>query len=72
MRLEGHDVVIQPDQSVPASDLIEMLLASASGPDNTLTAKDVSAALSVRRRECRKTNSQYSQAFIHKMFGASK
>jgi hypothetical protein len=68
----GHDTVFQPDQGVPAQDLIDELLASASGPNNTLTIKDVSAALTRRRTDSRRRNGQYTQNLGHKMFGSSK
>jgi len=66
-----HDTYFSPDQGKPAVDLIENLLNTASGPNNTLTAADVSRHLAARRAHCKATNPQYSQSFIHKMFGSS-
>lgn len=68
----GEDTYHNADQSKPSARLIEELLESASGPDGTLTKGDVSRMLSKRRAESKRTNGQYSQAMIHKIFGASK
>ncbi|KAI0725072.1 Cloroperoxidase [Fomitopsis betulina] len=66
-----EDTYHNADQSKPSARLIEELLESASGPDGTLTKGDVSRMLSKRRAESKRTNGQYSQAMIHKIFGAS-
>ena len=68
----GHDVAIQPDQSKPAIDLIDELLASATGKNNTLTPQDLSAFSTKRRREARASNSEFSLSTNHKLFGSSK
>ena len=68
----GHDVAIQPDQSKPAIDLIDELLASATGKNNTLTPQDLSAFSTKRRQESRASNGGFTQSTIHKLFGSSK
>ncbi|KAH8112824.1 chloroperoxidase-like protein [Phellopilus nigrolimitatus] len=69
--LTRHDVFHQPDQSRPAIDLIEDLLASATGPNNTLTAHDLSVVSGRRRREARESNSSFTLSAFHKLFGSS-
>ena len=61
-----------PDQSKPAPDLIEELLASGTGANGSLTKKDLARFSAKRRVESRRTNGQYSLSFSHKMFGSSK
>ena len=65
----------QPDQSKPALDLIDDLLASATGKDENgrpmLTVADVSRFAMVRRIHSRKTNGQYTLGVFHKIFGSS-
>ncbi|KAH7106824.1 heme-thiolate peroxidase [Auriculariales sp. MPI-PUGE-AT-0066] len=62
--LTRHDVAHQPDQSKPAIDLIDRLLASATGKDEDgkpmLTVADVSRFAEERREHSRKTNGQYT------------
>jgi len=68
-------VTRQPDQSKPALDLIDDLLAAATGKDENgrpmLTAADLSRVSMVRRIHSRKTNGQYTLGFMHKIFGSS-
>jgi len=66
-----HDSHLSPDQSKPAADLIEELLASGTGENGALTKKDIARFSAKRRVESRKTNGQYSMSFSHKMFGSS-
>lgn len=61
-----------PDQSKPAPDLIEELLASGTGENGSLTKVDIARFSGKRRAEARRTNGQYSMSFDHKMFGSSK
>lgn len=62
----------QPDQSKPALDIIDDLLASATGPNNTLTTQDLSAVSSRRRRDARANNSSFTINTFQKLFGSSK
>jgi hypothetical protein len=66
-----HDAHLMPDQSKPAPDLIEELLASGTGPNGCLTKKDLARFSAKRRVESRRTNGQYSMSFSHKLFGSS-
>lgn len=68
----GHDLAHQPDQSKPAIDLIDELLASATGKNNTLTPHDLSLISTKRRREARANNSEFTLSTFHKLFGSSK
>ena len=71
----GHDVALQPDQSKPAIDLIDELLASATGKNNTnntLTQRDISAFSTKRRQEARASNGQFSLSTNHKFIGSLK
>ena len=68
----GEDTFHHADQSKPAPHLVKALLESATGPNGTLTKSDVSRMLSKRRAESKRSNGQYSQAMVHKIFGASK
>lgn len=68
----GHDLAHQPDQSKPALDLIDELLASATGKNNTLTPHDLSVMSTKRRREARANNSEFTLSTFHKLFGSSK
>jgi len=68
----GHDSHLVPDQSKPARDLIEELLASGTGGNGCLTKKDIARFSAKRRVEARRTNGQYSMSFSHKLFGSSK
>jgi hypothetical protein len=69
--LTRHDSHLMPDQSKPAPDLIEELLASGTGENGCLTKKDISRFSAKRRVEARRTNGQYSMTFSQKMFGSS-
>jgi len=66
-----YDTYFSQEQGKPAVDLIENLLTTASGPNNTLTAADISRQLAARRAHSKVTNPQYSQSFRHKMFASS-
>jgi hypothetical protein len=66
-----HDSHLVPDQSTPAPDLIEELLASGTGENGCLTQKDLARFSGKRRVQARRTNGQYSMSFSHKMFGSS-
>ena len=70
--LTRHDAFLVPDQSKPAQDLIDDLLASATGPNNTLTPHDLSVVSGRRRYEARETNSSFSLSRFHRIFGSSK
>ncbi|TDL27806.1 chloroperoxidase-like protein [Rickenella mellea] len=69
--LTRHDAVIQPDQGVPAQDLIDDLLASGTGPNGIITAADLAAVCTRRRCESKAKNSQFSLSLGQKMFGSS-
>ncbi|KAI5119462.1 hypothetical protein M0805_007196 [Coniferiporia weirii] len=69
--LTRHDTFHQPDQSRPDLKLVEALLASASGPNNTFTANDLSVVSGRRRREARAGNSSFTLSTFHKLFGSS-
>jgi len=66
-----HDTHLVPDQSRPAPDLVEELLASGTGENGCLTQKDLARFSGKRRVQARRTNGQYSMSFSHKMFGSS-
>jgi len=66
-----HDIYLQPDQSKPALDLIDDLLASATGKNNTLTPHDLSLVSAKRRREAKVKNPQFTLQTFHKLFGSS-
>jgi len=66
-----HDSHLMPDQSKPAPDLIEELLASGTGANGSLTKNDLARFSAKRRVESRRTNGQYSMSFSHKLFGSS-
>jgi len=69
--LTRHDLAHQPDQSKPALELIDELLASATGKNNTLTPHDLSLISTKRRREARANNSEFTLSTFHKLFGSS-
>jgi len=66
-----HDSHLMSDQSKPAPDLIEELLASGTGENGCLTKQDLARFSGKRRVESRRANGQYSMSFSHKMFGSS-
>lgn len=78
--LVRHDVFHQPDQGKPALDLVERLLACASGQmkgvegdeGKLLTSKDLARFSTIRRAEAKKTNPQFTLSTFHKVFGSSK
>ncbi|KAG8809974.1 hypothetical protein FRC17_003149 [Serendipita sp. 399] len=76
--LVRHDAIIQPDQGIPATDLINQLLKSATGAAivgkqrvRILTPADIAAFTRQRRIECKANNPQYTQKFMHKFFSAN-
>ena len=73
--LTRRDSALEPDQSKPDAQLVEELLASATGgtPEaRLLTKKDLSAMLSKRRVEARKENEAYSESTFHNGLGSAK
>jgi len=66
-----EDTFHNPDQSKPAPHLIKELLESGTGPGGDITTSDLSRMLGKRRAQSKASNGQYSQAMIHKVFGAS-
>ncbi|KII91677.1 hypothetical protein PLICRDRAFT_105120 [Plicaturopsis crispa FD-325 SS-3] len=73
--LTREDVALVPDQSHPSLDLVEGLLATASGKNKEgeviLTPADLSYYSAKRRVDARRTNPEYQLDFGHKMFGSS-
>jgi len=65
-----HDTFHQRDQSIPAEDLINNILA-ASKDGKKLTAADLSRVLTERRGQAAATNGQFSLDTFHSLFGAS-
>lgn len=74
--LTRQDAALVPDQGKPDLELVDELLAGATGTSKDgkqlLTKKDLSLALSKRRWAARKTNEQYSESLFHNMFGSAK
>jgi len=71
--LTRKDAALMPDQGVPDKELVQELLAGATGDGGALlTKKDLSRALSKRRVEARKENSAYSESLFHNGFGSAK
>ncbi|KAL1593843.1 hypothetical protein SLS60_010576 [Paraconiothyrium brasiliense] len=73
--LTRRDAALEPNQSKPDIQLVEQLLASATGgtPEaRLLTKKDLSAMLSRRRVESRRENEAYSEDRFHNGFGSAK
>ncbi|KAF9519305.1 hypothetical protein BS47DRAFT_1324593 [Hydnum rufescens UP504] len=72
-----HDAFFQPDQSVPARDLIESLLASASGPvtpehpKGQVTPGDLSRFFSLRLAQSKKNNPVFSISGSQRFFATS-
>ncbi|KDQ56716.1 hypothetical protein JAAARDRAFT_36206 [Jaapia argillacea MUCL 33604] len=76
--LVREDTNFQPDQGIPATDLIHELLSHATGKPNKdfpdspiLTAADLSLFSGKRRAEARKRNGQFTLSTFHKMFGSA-
>jgi len=66
-----EDSAFQPDQGTPAQYVIDRFLDSATGDNGkTLTVDDFSRFLAERRVECRNRNRQYTESFLHNMFGS--
>lgn len=74
--LTRKDAALVADQGKPDLQLVHDLLKEATGtmPDGSLrlTTPDLSRALSKRRVDARKTNSNYTESFFHNIFGSSK
>ena len=73
--LTRRDAALEPDQGKPDVQLVEELLACATGgtPEaRIMTKKDLSALLSRRRVESRKENAAYSESLFHNGFGSAK
>lgn len=73
--LTRRDAALEPDQGKPDFQLVEQLLADATGgtPDaKLLTKKNLSAVLSRRRVEAKKENGAYSESLFHNGFGSAK
>ena len=70
--LTRRDAGVDKDQARPALELIEDMLAHATGPGGTITAADMARASSKRRREARASNSAFTLSTFHKLFGSSK
>lgn len=68
----GEDSYLVPDQSKPSKQLVEALLASATGPGGILTAADLSRYSGKRRLDARRANGQFSTSTFHRLFGSSK
>ncbi|KAF9516099.1 hypothetical protein BS47DRAFT_1327600 [Hydnum rufescens UP504] len=72
-----HDAYFQPNQALPARDLIHKLLASASGPatedhpKGQITPSDLSRFFSLRIAQSKRDNPVFSLSLIHTFFGAS-
>jgi len=73
--LTRYDVSREPDQSKPALDLVDDLLASATGKNEkghpVLTIADLRRVSEVRRDHSRATNGQFTLDTLHKVFGSS-
>ncbi|KAI0827440.1 Cloroperoxidase [Trametes gibbosa] len=65
------DSALDPHQGKIAAPLVRALLRSGSGPGGNLVRADLSRALGRRRLESKRLNPNYSQSFVHKMFGSS-
>lgn len=74
--LTRQDKALVPDQGYPDQELVDDLLKVATGKcedgSPKMTIPDLSRALSKRRADARKTNSQYAETFFHNMFGSAK
>ncbi|KZT08126.1 chloroperoxidase-like protein [Laetiporus sulphureus 93-53] len=69
--LTREDTYLVPDQSKPSKQLVEGLLASATGSNGILTAADLSRYSGKRRTEARRINGQFSLSAFHRLFGSS-
>ncbi|KZT08139.1 chloroperoxidase-like protein [Laetiporus sulphureus 93-53] len=69
--LTREDSYLVADQTKPSKQLVEALLASATGPGGALTAADLSRYSGKRRMDARRTNGQFSMSTFHKFFGSS-
>lgn len=74
--LTRKDVALEADQGKPDQELVDQLLAEATGKTKDggplLTKVDLSRALSKRRAQAKKENKEYSESFFHNMFGSAK
>jgi len=74
--LTRDDTILAPDQAIPNADLIDRLLASATGKDpltneTILSNADIARFSHVRRSECEATNPQYMLSTAHKLFASN-
>jgi len=75
--LVRHDAYFVEDQTIPAHDLINDMLDSASGPktrehpEGYLTPADISRCMGLREARSRRDNPVFSLDVLHKFFGAS-
>lgn len=73
----GHDAIFEPNQALPARDLIATFLASATGPASKehpkgqLTTADLSRCLTIRRAESKSENPTFRLESLHKSFSSS-
>jgi hypothetical protein len=74
--LTRQDTALVPDQSKPDLQLVHDFLKEATGKMSNgsprLTIPDLSRALSKRKAEARRTNSEYTESFRHNVFGGAK
>jgi len=72
-----HDAYFEPNQARPARDLIQKLLASATGPATQdhprgqITPSDLSRFFSLRMAQSKRDNPVYTLSLLHTFFGAS-
>jgi hypothetical protein len=73
----GHDAYFVEDQTVPAHDLINDMLDTASGtkstehPEGHLTPGDISRCMALRDARSKRDNPVFSLGAQHQFFGAS-
>jgi hypothetical protein len=71
--LTRQDVALVEDQGKPDLQLVEELLAGATGENGKrLTKADLSRALAKRRRDARASNEGYTESLFHNGFGSAK
>ncbi|KAL5401363.1 hypothetical protein PMIN06_011849 [Paraphaeosphaeria minitans] len=72
--LTRRDVALEPDQAKPDIQLVEQLLATATGgtPEaRIMTKQDLSAALTRRRVDSKRENASYTESLFHNGFGSA-
>lgn len=73
--LTRRDVALEADQGKPDVEIVEQLLAGATGGTpaaRLLTKRDLSTALARRRVESKRTNAAYTESLFHNVFGSAK